>query len=63
MTDGDLKGARARFGFTIQNNSCPSTMERLKPLAELRAHALLLVGIILAVVGVVNEAYVNELTN
>jgi hypothetical protein len=31
--------------------------------AELRAQALLLVGIILAVVGVVNEAYVNELTN
>ena len=32
MTDGDLEGAMARFGFTIQNDSCPSTMERLKPL-------------------------------
>ena len=63
MTDGDLEGARARFGFTIQNDSCPSTRKGSSRWAELRTQALLSVGIILAVVGVVKEAYVNELTN
>jgi hypothetical protein len=32
MTDGDLEGARAGFGFKIENDICPSTMERLKSL-------------------------------
>ena len=56
MTDGDLKGAMARFGSTIQNDSCPSPWKGSSRWAELRAQALLLVGIILAIVGVVKSS-------
>jgi hypothetical protein len=52
MTGSGSEGARARFGFTIHNDQLPLNHGK----AHAWPQALLLVGIILAVVGVFNEA-------
>lgn len=57
------KAQRARLVSQFKMTAAPQPWKGSSRWGELRAQALLLLGIILTVVGVINEAYVNVLTN
>src|SRR5262249_28323751 len=63
MPDGDFEDPKARVCLKLKMTSAPPPWKDSSRWAELGAKAPLLVGIILGLVGVINEAYVKELVS